>query len=145
MSKKENYISVSEFAKRAGVSVQAIYKRLNGSLKPFLNDVEGEKRLNIKGLELFNSTLHSTVDSTVETQFDTEILRILEKTINNLEHQLSEKDDQIRQMQKTIDNLQKALDQSQQLQALEQKKTLQIVADTEKEEQKKGWSWPWKK
>ena len=52
------YISVSEFAKIAGVSRQAIQQRLTTSLAEFVKaDSKGIKLLNIKGLELFGVAL----------------------------------------------------------------------------------------
>lgn len=38
---KEEYISISEFAKRAGISRQAVYKRLSTDLQPFVNQLTG--------------------------------------------------------------------------------------------------------
>ena len=38
---KEEYISISEFAKRAGVSVQAVYKRLDKDIQPWLKELNG--------------------------------------------------------------------------------------------------------
>lgn len=51
---KDEYISVSEFARRAGVSRQAIQQRLDTSLRNFVKLAQGKKLLNIKGLELFD-------------------------------------------------------------------------------------------
>ena len=51
---KDEYISVSEFARRAGVSRQAIQQRLDTSLRDFVKLAQGKKLLNIKGLELFD-------------------------------------------------------------------------------------------
>ena len=51
---KDEYISISEFARRAGVSRQAIQQRLDTSLRDFVKLAQGKKLLNIKGLELFD-------------------------------------------------------------------------------------------
>ena len=62
---KEEYISISEFAKRAGVSHQAIYKRLNKDLQPWLQVASGKKSLNIRALELFEGENFATVSTEV--------------------------------------------------------------------------------
>lgn len=54
---KNEYISISEFAKRAGVSRQAIYKRLDNELSTYCQLVDNRKVLNIKGLEMFGVNL----------------------------------------------------------------------------------------
>lgn len=51
---KEEYISITEFAKRAGVSRQAIQQRLDTSLRDFVKVEQGKKSLNINGLRLFD-------------------------------------------------------------------------------------------
>ena len=40
---KNNMLGVKEFAERAGVSQQAVYKQLNTRLKPYVELVEGRK------------------------------------------------------------------------------------------------------
>ena len=57
MSKKEGnnmadqqYITVKEFAQRAGVSIQSVYQSLNKRLKPYFKVINGRKMLDIKAL-----------------------------------------------------------------------------------------------
>ena len=52
MNKK--YLAVSEFAKLAGVSKQAIYQRLNTSLKDFVKVEQGRKVVDSAALSLFS-------------------------------------------------------------------------------------------
>lgn len=47
---KDTLLTVQEFAEKAGVSVQAVYKRLNNSLNPFVQLVEGRKMLQSSAL-----------------------------------------------------------------------------------------------
>ena len=47
MNKDQEYISIADFAERAGVSKQAVYQRLNKSLKAYVKDVDGKKSINI--------------------------------------------------------------------------------------------------
>ena len=51
---KDEYISIAEFAQRAGVSRQAIYSRLNRDLSRFCKLDNSKKVLSIKGLSLFD-------------------------------------------------------------------------------------------
>ncbi len=48
---EDQYLSVKEFAQAAGVSVQAVYKRLSKDLKPFVNEVEGRKVIDKRALK----------------------------------------------------------------------------------------------
>lgn len=41
----EEYIPIAEYARRVGVSRQAIYKRLDKDLKPYVREVDGKKVL----------------------------------------------------------------------------------------------------
>lgn len=49
--KNDEYITVKEFADRAGVSVQSVYQRLNTTLKNYSRLENGLKTINIKALE----------------------------------------------------------------------------------------------
>lgn len=47
---QDELLTVQEFAEKAGVSVQAVYKRLNNSLNPYIQLVEGRKMLKSSAL-----------------------------------------------------------------------------------------------
>lgn len=47
---KDEYISVSEFARRAGVTKQSVYQRIQGRLKKYVKDLNGQKVIHIKAL-----------------------------------------------------------------------------------------------
>lgn len=96
---KDEYISISEFARRAGVSRQAIQQRLNTSLREFVKVAQGKKLLNIKGLEIFDGARVAQGSKPIE-----------ESVIELLRQELAAKD-------KQIEALQKMLDQEQQLHA----------------------------
>ena len=102
---KDEYIIVAEFAKEAGISVQAVYKRF----KPKFKQVEGKKMLKKSLLAEFglNQNLNQ-VDNNLNQSDNSKMLDFLMK-------QLEEKD-------KQIEKLQESLDHSQQLQAIAQKK-----------------------
>lgn len=139
------YISVSEFAKMAGVSRQAIQQRLTTSLAEFVKaDSKGIKLLNIKGLELFGVSIDKTTDkpkSKVEqgTEQDekdilyqalSQTIESLNKTVENLNNQIGVKD-------KQIESLTQLLNQQQQLQAQQQKLLDDKTADQEQDREEK--------
>ena len=108
---KEEYISVSEFAKRAGVSRQAIYNRLSSDLSIYYKVVDNKKTLNIKGLELFS--VKQTVK--VDNQLDNEIIDLLRQ-------ELQAKDKQIEDLTRMLEQAQELLSQQQKLQAIAEKR-----------------------
>ena len=86
------YITIKEFAERAGVSTQAIYQRLNKDLQVYLQVENGKKRLNIAALQLFNASELKQVDCKENTNLQSEFLI---KTLEVLREQLAEKDKQL--------------------------------------------------
>ena len=54
MNPDKEYISIAEFAEQAGVSKQAVYQRLNKSLKAYVKVVDGKKSIDIRALEDLN-------------------------------------------------------------------------------------------
>lgn len=102
----EEYISIAEFAKRAGVSHQAIYKRLDKDLQPWLQVANGKKSLNIKALELFESEKSATDSTEVAT------IKLLQKSIDLLEKELAIKNEQIKSRDSQIEALSERLKES---------------------------------
>ena len=86
------YITIKEFAERAGVSTQAIYQRLNKDLQVYLQVENGKKRLNIAALQLFNASELKQVDCKENTNLQSDFLI---KTLEVLREQLAEKDKQL--------------------------------------------------
>ena len=110
---KDEYISVSEFARRAGVSRQAIQQRLDTSLRDFVKLAQGKKLLNIKGLELFDGVnlAQGFVKENVKLaqgsneQNDTleqGILDLLRAELVAKNHQLEVKEQQLREKDQRI-------------------------------------------
>lgn len=119
MAKKE-YLTVAEFAAAAGVSKQAVYQRLKGTLKPFVKVEQGQKVIDISALNFisensdfksFNSRLNNGVESTPhrDTADQNDYL------LQSLMEQLKEKDRQLAEKDKQISQLLKLNDQQQQL------------------------------
>lgn len=119
MAKKE-YLTVAEFAAAAGVSKQAVYQRLKGTLKPFVKVEQGQKVIDISALNFisensdfksFNSRLNNGVESTPHRDTANQNDYLLQ----SLMEQLKEKDCQLAEKDKQIAQLLKLNDQQQQL------------------------------
>ena len=104
---KNKYISVSEFAKAAGVSKQAVYSRLKSQdLNKFIKLENGKKLINTKALELFNKSSSQSSFNQVEQG--------LESTEREYIESLKK---QIEELQRDKQELYRLLDQQQQLTA----------------------------
>lgn len=111
MVKKERkeYLSVEEFAEKAGVSVSTIYRHMKGKLSQFIISENGKKCLVNAGLELYGFPRDSQKflnEKSENSDFNEEISRVLRKTIDNLETQLEIKDRQIDQLNTALMNQQ---------------------------------------
>ena len=133
--KKDDYISISEFAERAGVSKAYIYKALKDRLQPYLKEVDSQKRLNIKALELFDSTNVSTISTNDSTDKDTlkELIEILQEQQETLKAELDIKNEQIRALNTANSQQLQLIDQQQKLQAIAEQKRLQITEKPKQE------------
>lgn len=107
------YISISEFGRRAGVSRQAIQQRLDTSLREYVKVEQGKKTINIKGLELFRGARLAQDDSNLPQG----LIDTLQQTINTLQGQLEVKDHQIEILSAALDSTTKALHAAQALHA----------------------------
>lgn len=92
---ENEYISISEFAKRAGVSNAYVYKALSTRLSAYYKLVDNKKMLNIKALELF-------VDNQIDNNKST-----MDSIVEELREQLKVKDKQIEKLQTALDQEQK--------------------------------------
>lgn len=98
--RKDEILSIKEFSKRVGVSVQAIYKRLNqvdNELNNYVVMVENKKHIKIEALELF------TLNQVEQPSLKVEQLSLNQNMLEILEKQLAEK-------QKVIDTLTEQLE-----------------------------------
>ena len=119
------YLSIKDFAKKAGVSQQSLYKRLNNpnnQLNNYVKMVDNQKMIDIRALqEVYGIEVEQPIQPKVEQveqpiqpNFDS-ILSQNQQMIDMLKEQLEAKD-------KQIENLQKLLDQAQMLNAMDKKK-----------------------
>lgn len=141
---KEEYISISEFAKRAGVSHQSIYKRLHKDLQPWLQEGAGGKKLNIKALDFFETEKSATGCATNCATDSTEVatIKLLQKTVELLEKELTLKNTEIAELHARLKESHVLLDQQQHLQAaglLEEKTVLPASVKEEELQTKKWW------
>lgn len=94
---KDEYISISEFARRAGVSRQAIQQRLDTSLRDFVKDTQGKKLLNSKGLELFRGASLAQGLAQGDDNLAQGVLDLLRAELEAKNQQLRDKDQQLRE------------------------------------------------
>ena len=92
----DELLSVSDFAKKLNISVQAVYKQLNGKLKPYLTIVNGKKMLQAEALEALQSDAEIQPDANniLITSLQTQI-QLLNEQIIDLKEQRQLKDDLI--------------------------------------------------
>lgn len=126
------YISISEFAKRAGVSRQAVYKRMD-ELNRWLKVDNGKKTIDIKALEIFNGT-----KTTTEVDNSEALLRM----VSMLEKELEIKNKQIEELNARLKESHILIDQQQKLHAIAevtQPEPLEADPVEPAEEKKKWW------
>ena len=107
---KEEYLSISEFAKRAGVSVQAVYKRLGKDLQPWLRVENGKKTLNSKALQVFSGEKSSTEVESVDAL--KKALELIADQNETLKAELAIKNEQIREQSRQIAEISERLKES---------------------------------
>lgn len=110
MDKK--YYTVAEFAKKAGISKQAVYQSLEKKLNKYVKEVDGKKYIARDAFSVFNSKL---IDSTLE-----KILIQLEekdRQIAILSEQVKFQDEEIKRRSEEILELTKAFREAQALHA----------------------------
>lgn len=114
----QEYISIKAFAARAGVSPQAIYKRLNqvdNQLNNYIKPVGNQRMLNIKALQDIYGIKVDNQNQPVEqpvvnfSQPMQDQIRLLQDQLNSKDQQLREqaerdqkKDEQIRKLQEQL-------------------------------------------
>lgn len=124
---KDEYLSIAEFAKQAGVTKQAVYKRLNKDLATYTTAVDGVKCVNSKALKLFgkqpvasdtSTTIIDLVDH-LQKQHDTlsHLVDVLEADNAKLYSELDIKNKQLLESNERQRELSIMLDQQQKLNA----------------------------
>lgn len=157
---KEEYISIREFSDRANVSVQSIYKRLNGVDNPlnrYVKLIDNQKMLNIQALqEIYGIEVEQPIQPKYSTYSTEKVskevenfggkefvevkhqLELAELEIKHLKEQLKDKSEQINSLHQRLEESHKLLDQQQQLCAISQRK-IEELEEKKEEEPKKSW------
>lgn len=146
MTKKNEWLSIKDFAKIANVSKQSVYKRLSTSLNPYLKVENGVKYLNIKAL---SDVYGKEVSQPFQPYFqpDSQLFQHQNDKIHNKIISKNNDDNSIEFLLKQIDikdkqiaELQQALNQEQQLHLLSKQRIQQpeAVNDAVTEKPKKG-------
>jgi hypothetical protein len=147
-------ISIAEFAKRANVSRQSVYKRLtqvDSELTKYVNLVDNQKMIDTQALEevygIKDDKEVDKIDNVKSTECqpvvnlinqENQVEDMLLKQIEILQDEIKIKNDQIEQ-------LHKLLDQEQQLRMIQEQKNVQIeeLNLNLKEKKRKWWEF-WK-
>lgn len=130
---KEEYISIAEFAERAGVNRSYIYKLLSTKLSTYCLQVDKQKKLNIKALELFDVDQVDSLVDKKETDGDTlkDLIEILQEQQKVLKQELDIKNEQIRDLSQSNRQQLQLIDQQQKLQAISEAKRLEMKPEKE--------------
>lgn len=98
----DELLTIKEFAELAGVSVQSVYKGLNNRLNPWVELVDNQKMLKIQALtEVYGIEVEQPIQPKLNNPFnqETDIITVLQKTIDTLQGQLEIKDKLIDKME----------------------------------------------
>lgn len=102
MIDKTNYLKISDFATKAGVSRQTIYNDLTGKLTDFVKVIDGIKMLDIQALSLYGVKDTVKLDSQFTVKFDNDLTAFLQS-------QIEEKDKQIERLYSMLDKEREAV------------------------------------
>ena len=122
---EHEYLSVKQFAKRAGVTTQRIYQLMNKSLKIYCKTENGKKYISAEGLKIFEKSeiekdnlqeLAKDLPRPKFRSYNSLKSNLQEETIHVLQKQLAIKDKQIDEKDKQIAELTTMLKISQEQQ-----------------------------
>lgn len=143
--KNENLLTVSEYADAVGISKQAVYKKLNKSLKQFVVELNGKKYIDKAVFGDNENQKLKEVEQPLNQQLNNEIQPLLVKqieekdnTIQSLLRQVESLQEQNGKLAELLHQNQQLLSQSQTLLAVEKKVLLAGDTDTSENKQKKG-------
>lgn len=138
----KDYLTVKEVAEMVGVSVQAIYNRLEKDFKPYLKEFKGRKCLDIKVLEIIEKPNHSSEFESNYKDFKL-ILNLLEsqneqnkQQIAILQNELVIKNKQIEELNLRLSEAHRMTEQAHYLQGAEKIEKLADSSSSESKEEK---------
>lgn len=132
---KQEYISISEFARLTGKSRTTVYKYLDSFLSNYVQqDAQGKKVISRAAVKVFESIEAGKVvqdertDERTEKRSDAQVNEQVEQVIEALKEQLKVKDQQLRAKDDQIKSLHEILSRQQQLAALQEQRIVQLTA-----------------
>lgn len=146
MNEKQEYISISEFARATGKSRTTVYKYLDSFLSTYVQqDAQGKKVISRAAIEAFKSidvgkvvqdgcpgerpdSTDNGTESCSDGQDVGQVNGQVEQVIEALKEQLKVKDEQIRAKDEQIQSLHEILSRQQQLTALQEKRIIELTA-----------------
>lgn len=133
---KQEYMTISEFARETGKSRTTVYKYLDSFLSTYVQqDAQGKKVISRAAVKAFESVETGKVvqDERTEKRSDEQINGQVEKVIEALKEQLRVKDEQLRAKDQQIESLHEILSRQQQLTALQEQRIIQLTASDPEE------------
>lgn len=134
---KQEYMTISEFARLTGKSRTTVYKYLDTVLSNYVQqDAQGKKVISRAAVKVFESIETGKVVQDERTDERTEKRsdeQINGQVIEALKEQLRVKDEQLRAKDEQIKSLHEILSRQQQLAALQEQRILQLTASEPEE------------
>lgn len=132
---KQEYMTISEFARLTGKSRTTVYKYLDSFLSNYVQqDAQGKKVISRAAVKMFESIEAGKVvqdertDERTEKRSDAQVNEQVEQVIEALKEQLRVKDQQISSLHELLSESQAALSRQQQLAALQEQRIIQLTA-----------------
>lgn len=99
-----DYLTITQFAERVGVTPQAVYKWIKNRLLPFVKEINGQKMLHVDALKIIKPTdTTNTAKTQASTGSQVELIEALQRTIEILNTQLNVKDRQINDLNERLE------------------------------------------
>lgn len=132
---KQEYMTISEFARETGKSRTTVYKYLDSFLSNYVQqDAQGKKVISRAAIKEFESVETGKVvqdgrtDGRTEKRSDAQVNEQVEQVIEALKEQLRAKDQQIESLHELLRESQAALSRQQQLTAIQEQRIIQLTA-----------------
>lgn len=104
MENKE-LLTIKEFAKIAGITVQSVYQRLDTSLKDYLQIVKGQKYLKVQALKDIYNIDYCKDDKQINKQSDNDLIQDFKRIFKHQKDLIDLKNEQIADLKKQIEEL----------------------------------------
>lgn len=134
---KQEYMTISEFARLTGKSRTTVYKYLDSFLSTYVQqDAQGRKVISRAAVRAFESieagkvVQDERIDERTEKRSDEQINGQVGQVIEALKEQLRVKDQQLEEKDRQIQSLHEILTRQQQLTAIQEKRITELTAST---------------